>query len=808
MKKIILISLIIHSILVAILAPALKTRMALDGRQEAQRTEEVKKREAERKEQDRLRREKQRLDEKTAMILKREAEFRKKEEIEQQVKNLREKRDEIMQRREVELERFHERGEHDILAREKTKLDKIASEVKNHASGANDAARRTDTVLAAYPERNGGGVNGLLDDLRISRRVWPDEEISAETEKPVVPDYLWNFDNGAKEAFSGYGVNLRDDARITAREDGRGSALDANAPMALAEMGPVEYGQKFTIAISLNLRSGTEGEQIVLTNNYPGNDNRSIRLLVSGKEGEGKVIFRTTGNGGRVGDFPTASGSFEYGRWTRVVVSVDVAAEQVRIYIDGKEMKLPEAKLAENFNTRAPDLRKFKAMVDETMDSLTKGELDPAKAPEMIAQLDKVSAEIAKELDKEKENYDLQTKMREAETDVRAMREIIAGLDAKTQIKEMNDTGTAKADEAQPQIRADGNKDAASEMYEEAEGLEKQIAAAKADMDAASEAVSQNTSYTVARRKAMDSTPPRPDLASALRSDLPGTVGELNEFRENLSRAENEMQDMNARAEAALGGSVQKNLSASSFASGAAMSSAAGMTGNFGQVVDMTKFSDQGNEGNSSEMREDRSGDGAAMSGSPTLGTLNLDEGEIIKAAMPGRRFTESSLRKGWLYLDTWYVIGPWENASKVDYTVKHPPEFGMDFDAKYYDGKFSDRPGHPYETLKWEFYQSDQVRCQPPAVYGASTYYAYTDVWFEKARDMLIAVASDDASIVWLNGSIIWQDFGQSPWQLGEGYRKVRFRQGYNDILVRIENGPTHCVWSVVLCPPEMLDK
>jgi hypothetical protein len=330
-------------------------------------------------------------------------------------------------------------------------------------------------------------------------------------------------------------------------------------------------------------------------------------------------------------------------------------------------------------------------------------------------------------------------------------------------------------------------------MYKEAQELEKEIAAAKADIDAAGQAVADNTSYSEARRKAMDTIPSRPDLDSSLGSGAPDTVGELHEFRESLNRAENEMQDMNARADSALGRSAQQSLSASSFASEAARNSAAQQSGIFGQVVDL---------------RKDETDEGTEMSHAEAKQTLNLDEGKIITSAMPGRRFTEASTRKGWLYLDTWYVIGPWENKSTVDYTVKHPPEFGIDFDAKYYDGKFADRPGHPSETLKWEFYQSDQVRCQPPAVYAAATYYAYTDVWFEEARDMLIAVASDDASSLWLNGQLIWQDVGQSAWQLGEGYRKIRFNKGFNDVLVRIENGPAHCVWSVVLCPPEMLDK
>ncbi len=190
-------------------------------------------------------------------------------------------------------------------------------------------------------------------------------------------------------------------------------------------------------------------------------------------------------------------------------------------------------------------------------------------------------------------------------------------------------------------------------MYKEAEGLEKQIAAAKADIDAAGEAVSQNTSYQEARNKVAESTPPRPDLSAALGGGAPGTVGELNEFRENLNRAENEMQDMNSRADAALGRSARRSLSASSFASGAAMSSAAAMTDRFGQIVDMTGFGNSAGNGDSKEMRMDESGDGAAMTYSTNLKALQLDEGKIIKAAMPGRRFTEASMRKGWLYLDT-----------------------------------------------------------------------------------------------------------------------------------------------------------
>ena len=40
---------------------------------------------------------------------------------------------------------------------------------------------------------------------------------------------------------------------------------------------------------------------------------------------------------------------------------------------------------------------------------------------------------------------------------------------------------------------------------------------------------------------------------------------------------------------------------------------------------------------------------------------LRLNQ-EMVKAqALPGRRFSKSADRKGWLYINTWYMIGPWE---------------------------------------------------------------------------------------------------------------------------------------------------
>ena len=87
-----------------------------------------------------------------------------------------------------------------------------------------------------------------------------------------------------------------------------------------------------------------------------------------------------------------------------------------------------------------------------------------------------------------------------------------------------------------------------------------------------------------------------------------------------------------------------------------------------------------------------------------------------------------------------------------------------------------------------------------------SSTYYGYTEVFFEEEMEMLVAVASDDAARIWLNDQLIWQDDGLGPWRLDEGFRKVVFRKGFNTVLLRIENGPITCTYSVLLCPPEVV--
>ena len=211
-----------------------------------------------------------------------------------------------------------------------------------------------------------------------------------------------------------------------------------------------------------------------------------------------------------------------------------------------------------------------------------------------------------------------------------------------------------------------------------------------------------------------------------------------------------------------------------------------------------------GGEGSGGDGRNKGEG-GASMSSKSVaeVDRVKVDTKKVEAQALPGRKFSQKSSRAGWLYLDTWYMIGPWENKGKIDYNTTHPPEFEIDLGKIYADGK-KDKSGLPRE-LKWNFTQSSAIKIVPPVEESNSTYYAWTEVYFDEGQDMRIAIASDDAAKVWINDLLVWEDQGQSAWSLDEGFRQVYFKSGYNKILVRIENGPVLCTFSVVVCPLDL---
>lgn len=300
----------------------------------------------------------------------------------------------------------------------------------------------------------------------------------------------------------------------------------------------------------------------------------------------------------------------------------------------------------------------------------------------------------------------------------------------------------------------------------------------------------------------------------------PTTVADLQNYRDQMSslgrqatghwtKALNMAQQaggMSGRKQAGRPASAFQSAAATSPSSSSAAASGKGGGAPGGGGADGgSKSSDRSKRGSATAFRSRTSAIGDAS----TRGLRTKIPAEMIKAkALPGRRFSQVSQRQGWMFIDTWYIIGPWENEGQLAYDVTHPPEIAIDLDAEYSDGKFLDGTRSKRHPLRWTFVQSDIMRITPPNEQARSTYYASTEVYFDEPARMLVAIASDDAARMWVNGKLIWEDQGLSGWSLNEGFRVVDFHQGFNTFLVRIENSPVLCEFSVLLCPPDQVKK
>lgn len=166
-----------------------------------------------------------------------------------------------------------------------------------------------------------------------------------------------------------------------------------------------------------------------------------------------------------------------------------------------------------------------------------------------------------------------------------------------------------------------------------------------------------------------------------------------------------------------------------------------------------------------------------------------------VKESLPGRKVHAAGGGPGskWMFVDSWYIIGPFPNPQRINIDTKFPPDSVIDLDAQY--------PGADGKPLRWQFKQSLRAGIHPPGEQPYSIYYAYTTLWFDEPRDLWIAVGSDDFSKLYLNNQIVWSSGQvQKVWRPGEGLRKVHFKKGLNRVLMRVENGQASCLFSLML--------
>jgi hypothetical protein len=184
--------------------------------------------------------------------------------------------------------------------------------------------------------------------------------------------------------------------------------------------------------------------------------------------------------------------------------------------------------------------------------------------------------------------------------------------------------------------------------------------------------------------------------------------------------------------------------------------------------------------------------------GTPRTAGLSTDL--VLRQAIPGRKLDREAERKGWIFLDTWYIIGPWDRPRVNSFEHRFPPETEVNLDTTY-PGKRHPRTREPME-LEWRFVQTENIRINPPDEIRDAVYYGYTEVFAETATEVVVAVASDDTAKLWINGLVVWEERSLSPWRIDEGFRRILLKPGYNTVLIRVDNGPLVCYFSVLMCP------
>lgn len=186
-------------------------------------------------------------------------------------------------------------------------------------------------------------------------------------------------------------------------------------------------------------------------------------------------------------------------------------------------------------------------------------------------------------------------------------------------------------------------------------------------------------------------------------------------------------------------------------------------------------------------------------------------------AAVPGRVIGAGAVPGRWMFVDSWYLLGPFDNTGRANLEKQFPPETVVDLNATYI--------GKRGQPVRWDFFQSAHPRVVPPfdhynplasgaADGGAGAfkardleyiiYYGCTELRAAQECDVWIAVGSDDFSKLWIEDQLVWASGKQhKPWRVDEGFRKVHLKQGVNRVLIRVENGHSQSEFSLAVCAP-----
>ncbi len=199
----------------------------------------------------------------------------------------------------------------------------------------------------------------------------------------------------------------------------------------------------------------------------------------------------------------------------------------------------------------------------------------------------------------------------------------------------------------------------------------------------------------------------------------------------------------------------------------------------------------------------------------PTLQPDELEYGQKLDKgsfnALPGRRFVGDGSGRPWMYVDQWWIIGPFPaDERRLQLDVKYGPEAEVNLDDVF-TGKDGQKITWKYKKLGYPGIDKDGNRTAEWLIKPGSSrslrrfdraeiYYAYTEIYSDRDRKVWFAMGSDDYGKLWVNDELVWvSDTGRKPINVMENMEEVSLKPGQNKVLMRVENGGGDMGW--ILC-------
>jgi hypothetical protein len=163
------------------------------------------------------------------------------------------------------------------------------------------------------------------------------------------------------------------------------------------------------------------------------------------------------------------------------------------------------------------------------------------------------------------------------------------------------------------------------------------------------------------------------------------------------------------------------------------------------------------------------------------------------------------------VYIDRWYVIGPFHASSAASLHQPYPPEQWLDLDGVYL--------GKGRRVLRWQYVSSASYPLIPPDPAEQAIYFGHTEIVSDRARTVWLGLGADDDAKLWLNDKLIWTSGSQQKaWYTQGGVQslrkdiqdrnliearvKVNLQPGRNAVLFKLYNQPLDVFFSMVIEP------